>query len=218
METDQFLELVKAGETAQVEALLRQDPSLAELRDESGVSALMLARYHGRIDTAAALRRRRGALDVFEAATFGDIDRLRELLGGDATLVAARSPDDGTPLHFAAFFAQPAAARLLLERGAELEAVSPTFGNVTPLHSAAAGRSNEIVGALLEAGADPSARQSGGFAPLHAAAQLGDVEMARALLAHGADPTAANDDGRTAISIAEQEGHEELAALLRASG
>jgi ankyrin repeat protein len=90
---------------------------------------------------------------------------------------------------------------------------------VTPLHSAAAGRSREIVHALLEAGADANARQSGGFTAIQAAAQNGDPEMARDLLAHGADTSAAtDDDGRTALAIAEAEGHDEVAALLREAG
>ncbi|MDX6508447.1 MAG: uncharacterized protein QOG81_199 [Gaiellaceae bacterium] len=135
-------------------------------------------------------------LDVFEAAALGRIERLRELLDADPELARARSVDDGTALHFAAFFRQPEATRLLLERGAELEAVASTFGNVTPLHSACASGERESARILLEAGSDANARQQGGFTPLHAAAQNGDEELARMLLARGADPEAATDDGR----------------------
>src|ERR671918_731550 len=95
-----------------------------------------------------------------------------------------RASDDTTALHFAAFFSQPEAARLLLERGADPHAVSPTFGNVTPLHSAAAASNRDTVRALLDAGADPNARQVGGFTAIHAAAQNGDPGMLDDLLAH----------------------------------
>jgi ankyrin repeat protein len=216
MTTDQLIEAVKAGDVNRVRELAPRD---ADARDENGVSALMISRYYGAPpEVTTALRDARGDIDVFEAATLGDVDRLRELLDADASLVRAWSPDRGTALHFAVFFGQPETAALLVERGADVHAVSPTFGDVTPLHSAAAASANstELVHLILEAGADPNARQGGGFTAMHAAAQNGDVAMATDLLDRGADPSPATDDGRTPLSIAEEQGHEDVAALLRA--
>jgi ankyrin repeat protein len=213
---DELIAAVQAGDAARVRELLASEPTLAEARDEHGVSALMLSRYHGAPDELTnVLRAPRTDLDLFEAATLGEVERIDELLTDVQVFVNERSPDDATALHFAAFFAQPEAAKVLVQRGADVRAVSPTFGNVTPLHSAAAGGSAEIVGTLLVAGADPNARQNGGFVALHSAAQNGDAQMVRHLLEHGADPQLATDDGRTALSIAEEQGHEEVAALLR---
>lgn len=211
---EEFLAAVKDGNGARVRELLAADPSLADARDESGVSALMLSQYHGAHDATAAIRAARAQLDAFEAATVGDVETLHDLLHEDPAVLDARSPDDATALHFAAFFAQPETARLLVDHGADLHAVSPTFGSVTPLHSAAAGGSAEIVHVLLAAGADANARQNLGFKALHAAAQNNDAAMARDLLDHGAtdEPT---EDGRTALAIAEEQGHDEVAALLR---
>jgi ankyrin repeat protein len=212
----ELIDAIKAGEQDRALELLGQDSAVADERDENGVSALMLSRYHGLdAEVVGALRRARTDLDVFEAATLGELDRLRELLDADPSLATARSSDDGTALHFAAFFGQPEAAAFLVERGADVHAVASTFGNVTPLHSAAAAPSREIVRMLLDAGADANARQGGGFTALQAAAQNGDPAMARDLLDHGADPSAATDDGRTVLSIAEEKGHEEVVALLR---
>jgi ankyrin repeat protein len=210
-----MVDAIKARDAERARSLLQQDPKLAEERDENGVSALMLSYYYGLALGDDIRTARTTPLDVFEAATVGDVDRLRELLDDDPSLTRAQSSDQGTALHFGAFFAQPDAVRVLLERGADVHVVSPTFGNVTPLHSGAAGKSTDVVRALLEAGADPNARQSGGFTAIHAAAHDGNTEMARDLLAHGADPNAETDEGRTPLAIAEQEGHENVAALLR---
>ncbi len=165
------------------------------------VSALMQALYTGDTNKVNELLAVDPELDVFEAAAFGKTDRLRELLDANPEFVRARSADDGTALHFAAFFRQPEATRLLVERGADLETVASTFGNVTPLHSACASGERESARILLEAGANPNVRQQGGFTPLHAAAQNGDEELARLLLARGADPETRTDDGRTARDL-----------------
>jgi ankyrin repeat protein len=164
---------------------------------EAEVSALMQALYQGDSGKVDELLVGDPELDVFEAAALGRVERLRELLEASPALARRWSPDRATALHFAAFFRQPEATQLLVERGADLEAVSPTFGDVTPLHSACASGERESARILLEAGVDPNVRQQGGFTPLHAAAQNGDEELARLLLARGADPDAATDDGRT---------------------
>lgn len=118
--SEELLAAVKDGNGARVRELLAWDPGLADARDESGVSALMLSQYHGAHNATAAIRAARAELDVFEAATLGDVDRLHDLLHEDPSLLAARSPDDTTALHFAAFFAQPETARLLIEVAALL--------------------------------------------------------------------------------------------------
>jgi ankyrin repeat protein len=209
----ELIEAIEAQDAERVAAVVAASPEVAEDRTDSGVSALMYAHYHG-LDSSPIRAARGTALDVFEAATVGDLERLRELLDEDAELVRARSVDTGTALHFAAFFGQPEAARMLLERGADPHAVSETFGDVTPLHSAAAAQNRDTVRALLAAGADPNARQGGGFTAVHAAAQNGDAEMLEDLLAAGADPTAPTDDGRIAADFAKEAGHDEIVARL----
>jgi uncharacterized protein len=174
----------------------------------------MQALYEGDRERAERLLAERAAVDVFEAAAFGRVDRLQELLDAAPERAKAFSPDGFTALHFAAFFAQPEAAALLLARGADAGVRARNAMAVEPLHSAAAADQTEIARMLLDAGADPNAAQEGGFVPLHAAAQNGNAELAELLLERGADRGRATDDGRTAAGIAREAGHGELADSL----
>jgi ankyrin repeat protein len=152
------------------------------------LSALMQALYRGDREAAEALGRER-ELDVFEAAALGDVERLAELLDDDPALVGSWSPDGFTPLHYAVFFDGPAATRLLLERGSDLEAPAKNeefAPQARPLHSAAAAGRLDVCEVLLEAGADPNARQHGGFTPLREAEQRDDPELAALLRRFGA--------------------------------
>jgi uncharacterized protein len=160
------------------------------------LSPLMQALYEGKAELARELAAARSDLDVFEAAAIGDVERLRALLDGDASLVNEWSEDGFTPLHFAAFFGHPAASRLLAERGADLEARSTNeqFAlDARPLHSAAAAGQREVCEVLLDAGADVNAVQHGGYTALLEARQSGNEELAQLLLERGADPTARLD-------------------------
>jgi uncharacterized protein len=211
------IDAIKGRDGERVRELVQADPERAEEYDENGVSALMLSHYYG-VDPGAIRAARTTPLDVFEAATVGALATLRALLDENADLVKARSVDDGTALHFAAFFSQPEAAQLLIDRGAPIDAVASTFGDVQPLHSAVAADNTETARALVAAGADPNARQGGGFTPLHGAAQNGNRELVEALLESGADPAATSDAGKSAHDFAAEQGHHEVAALLAGFG
>jgi ankyrin repeat protein len=177
----------------------------------------MLALYNGEIGTVDLLRSANPNLDIFEAASLGQTKRIDELLHADPTRVNAYSPDGFTPLHFAAFFSNPDAARALAAAGADVNAASRNPMQVTPLHSAAAGHNLEIVRLLLEHGAAPNARQHGGWTPIHAAAQDGDEDMVDLLIRHGADRSLKNDVGLTPLDVAREKGHSELAHRLSAA-
>jgi ankyrin repeat protein len=205
---------IVADDTAAVGAILAADPSAAHVRSADGVSALMLALYHGRPHLAERLAGARPELDVHEAAALGRLARLRQLLDSDAALVVDRSADGFTPLHFAAFFDGEAGAVLLLERGADPRSVAENALRVTPLHSAAAAGNLPVAQRLLDAGADPNARENGGYTALHTAADNGDVPFVELLLEHGADARAVADDGRTPAGVAADRGHVALAEWL----
>jgi ankyrin repeat protein len=149
------------------------------------MSEIMQALYRGDHDEATRLAE--GVeLDVFEAASLGDVARLGDLLPGNPALAQARSDDDFTPLHYAAFFDGPDAARLLLEHGADVNAFADNELGVRPLNSAAAAGRRDVAALLLEHGADPNAPTRGGFTPLDAARENEDKKLAELLRSHGA--------------------------------
>jgi len=215
---ERCFELLRAGDADGLRRILEQDPASSEARDSAGVSLLMHSLYRGRRDLAELIASRKKALDIFEATSLGRLDRLQQCLREeslrDAAAINSRSKDGFTALHFACFFGQPEAARLLLESGAAVDAVAANSTQVMPLHSAASARNLEAARLLLEHGAPVNARQQGGWAPIHAAAQNGDRPMVELLLKHHADPKLANDEGKTPAMVARENGHEEIAALL----
>lgn len=88
----------------------------------------------------------------------------------------------------------------------------------TALHMAAHGGQLTELMKLLEAGADPNAREVWGEMPLHMAARAGNTEACATLLAHGADLDAVNDNGETPLVVAAQESHEITCKFLLGRG
>lgn len=205
---------IRAGDLQKLQTLLASNRSLAAARDEGGVSVLMLSLYHRHREMAEFIAAAKPFLDIFESASMGRAERLRELLEQDPKLVNAWSPDGFTPLGLACFFGREEAARELVARGAEVAATAKNAMKVQPLHAAAASGRAALVKLLLEHGAPPDARQQMGWTALHEAARNGNAEMAQALLAHGADPNLANDEGKTAAMLAEAQGHRQILELL----
>jgi ankyrin repeat protein len=202
-----------ADDLEAVEAMLEADPGLANRK--GGQSPVLLAVYRHRLDVLYALLARRPRLDIFEAAAAGDLDAVRASIEADPAAVHTYAGDGFTPLHLAAFFGHEDAARLLIDKGARLDAVTRNEMENTPLHAAAAGRHYDVAALLLDRGAPVNAQQEGGFTALHAAAQHGDTELAQLLVRHGADLDVETEDGRKAADLAYEFEHDELAAYLR---
>jgi uncharacterized protein len=184
-------------------------------RDPRGLSPAMHELYRGKTEEAERLLPDQP--NAFEAAAFGLTDLLRELLDRETALATAFSGDGFTALHLAAFLGHLDTVALLLDRGADPNAVarSEQIGPVQPLHSAAATRQIECARLLIAHGADVNARQAGGYTPLHEAAGNGDVELARLLLEAGADREARKDDGQTPADVADEHGHRPALDVLR---
>lgn len=170
---------------------------MSAARDKHGVLSAMNALYQGDIAEAERLLPPDEELSAAEAAAFGRMERLRALLDEDPRSANDRTPDGFGALAMAIYGGHEDAARLLIERGADLEALSrhETI-RVRPVQTAAFVRSVPLTRLLLDAGADVNSRAEGGFTALHTAADNGDVELAQLLLERGADPGLANDEGK----------------------
>lgn len=213
-----FHELVKKGDLAAVQSALAADPALLEAANDSGQSSFLLAKYYRQNAVADYLLSLNPKLDVFDNCVAGATAEALAEIDSAPELLEARSSDGWTPLHLAAFFGHAELAKALLNRGAAIEALATNAMQNTPLHAAAAGSQVPLVTLLLEQGANPNARQHGGWTALHAAAQTGNRTLAEALLAHGADPTIRAENNQTPLDMALLHAHGDIASLFEQPG
>jgi len=142
------------------------------------------------------------------AAVLADADELRALLADAPHLVHERMTVDvlvesiphwlyvgDTPLHLAAAAERPSVARVLLEQGADPNAINRR--GATPLHYACDPRpagggvwdpdaQREVIELLAQHGADVDRADRGGSTPLHRAVRARSPAAVRALLTAGA--------------------------------
>ena len=217
--SQQFLKYIQRGATVDVADAVASDPSLLFWRDPQGVSALLWSIYSGqelvRHFLITEMTQAGIALDAFEAAAIGDPARLTKALEAAPEAIHGRSGDGWTTLHLAAAFGNPETVRLLLDKGAAVDAISHNAQKNQPLHAALAlGRNPETIQMLLAAGADPNARQTAGFTAIFSATAANRRDLVELLIEAGADPTLTNDLGQTAASYARERNYTEIAHWL----
>ena len=124
-----------------------------------------------------------------------------------------------TALHLAADCGSLECLALLLEAGADKDAVTFRSNRRTALHLAAMSGHLEVVRLLLEVSANKDTSDAHGMTALLFAAQNGHLEVVRLLLEAGADKDATDTlYGATALHLASQHGHLEVVRLLLEAG
>jgi ankyrin repeat protein len=135
---------------------LLEDPAVARAYADDGFTALHLAAFFGKAETARAL------LDA-----------------GAPVDAVGRNGLANMPLHAAAAGRHIEVCRLLLAAGAPVDATQ--HGGYTPLHESAEHGDVEMSELFLSAGADPSARVDDGRTAVEVAEQAGHTDLAARL-------------------------------------
>jgi ankyrin repeat protein len=181
---DDFFRAIELDDVSTVNRLLARgfDPNTP---DAKGQVALYVALRAGSEKVAQALAShpelKVDATNAAEetplmmAALRGALEPAQRLL----TRGAAVNRPGWTPLHYAASGPNPALVRVLLERGASVDARSPNGS--TPLMMAARYGSEDAVALLLERGADASARNQLDLGPADFARAVGRESLAKRL-------------------------------------
>jgi len=181
--------------------------------------------------------------EFFEAATAGDVSRVKEMLHHDPSLARAKDQNGVSVMMKATYYGKKDVVTALLDSGVELDvfeaaatgqtarlrevvANDPSLVNAyspdgfTPLGFAVFFSQPENVKALLNAGADVNlpSRESMKVTPLASAAAAKQTELARVLIAHGANVNARGATGHVPLHEAAANGTVELVKLLIDSG
>lgn len=197
-----------------------------------------------------------GMTPLHRAAMVGDLKAVRSLIAAgapvndrveDGTSESASVLHGDTALHLAAAGGYTPVVGILLDAGADVDAVNgigqTALHNAAweghtdtvalllkrgaqadiqsqdgaPLFCAAIAGHADIANLLLAAGAEPNAQGGDGERPLHGAAEGGNVEVIQSLLKRGADPNATSSRG-TPLSIAARQGHAGACRVLLRAG
>ncbi|KAI1567422.1 Ank-2 multi-domain protein [Pyrenophora tritici-repentis] len=116
------------------------------------------------------------------------------------------------PLYYATMLGFSTITRLLLDKGADVNAQGGRFGNA--LQAASYGGYEQVVKALLDNGADVNAQGGDYNNALQAASVRGHEQVVKMLLDKGADVNAQGGEDGNALQAASWEGHEQVVKTL----
>lgn len=217
------------GATDLVQMLLKAEAN-ADAKDNSGFTALHLAAERGSEEMLKVLLEGGAKVGgpwewdgneeftpLMLAARSGCVEAVRLLVAAGANVDAGLNTSGETALHQAVRAASPDCVQLLIDSEAT---VNPTLMySETPLHIAVSEGLSDVVGILLQAGADVRAsRGNSKMTPLHIAAQEGYCSVANQLLKAGANPNQENLRGQTPLHLAAKAQSSDTVQLLLSFG
>lgn len=218
-EGDPFRRAVLSGDLKAVEQGLARDPGLLYSRDAHGQSAYLLAGYAGQAAVMSLFEANGLALDVYEAAAGGKIDRLNQLLRPAPGMVNLPNAAGDSPVHVAALCHRSEVIDNLIIYGPDFALRNPKRKNSTAAHLGLASSPKDAAEAMAFAmignGLDPNLTNADGQTMLHCAAETGYPRVIRLLLQKGASASAKTASGQTALDIAVAAGKKEAADLLQ---
>ena len=142
----------------------------------------------------------------------GQVEVAHMLIEHGGNVTTTQNKDGETLLHLASQEGQAEAARMLIERDADVTALNKN--RKTPLHLALQKNHAEVARMLIKHSVDVMAQYEDGETLLHLASQLGEVQVARMLIERNADVTAQNMIGETPLHVASSHGQVEVACML----
>ena len=154
-------------------------------------------------------------LSIDAAIAKGNIQAVQTLLAENPETIQRGTHPRLSPLSQAIMRKRDKIALLLIESGANANAVDPS--QRTPLHLCVERDLPAVAAALLKAGADADRHDKVGWTPLHHAAAKNRLELTRVLLKGGANPTVLSREGGTALHEAAEKGSDALVELLIAA-
>jgi len=152
--------------------------------------------------------------EFYNAAVYGDMVKLRSLLGTNPYIIHSKTKWGFTAIHGVASEEHFETAEFLIKQGANPNAKNDD--GITPLHL---GAYPEMVQLLFRLGADLNVRSNDGSTPLIIqAAEAEGYDVMEALLELGADVNAKDLKGRSALDFARRWDEEDKVELLKEYG
>jgi ankyrin repeat protein/L-ascorbate metabolism protein UlaG (beta-lactamase superfamily) len=211
---------VRAGNLAQVKALVAKDPKAVIAVDELGQTPLHLAAEAGRQDVVDLLIAKgadkkalcRDGRNLLHCAAAGRLVDLMDRLVKEGFPVDGPDRYGRTPLLKAAAAGSDGAAEFLLSRGANV--MSRDYYDQTPLHEATFSGNLRLLDILVKHGADIEAVNQEGSTPLLYVSQTGRSEVIDWLLEHGAKLDVRNTFNETPLTFPLGNGFQQLVEKL----